>query len=80
VTFIGVVPGDFMEITPFSGVLLFLPVTLLFMWLGLVFGRLFVRDSFVILWFLQICRPELLFVLVLKVLHDFNNISISNTK
>jgi hypothetical protein len=67
------------EITPFSGVLLCLPVTLLFLWLGLVFRRLFVRVVFVILWLLRICRPELPFVLVLKFLLDFNNISISNT-
>jgi hypothetical protein len=37
------------EIAPFSGVLLCLPVTLLFLWLGLVFGRLFVRVVSVIL-------------------------------
>ena len=36
-------PGDFVEIAPFFGVLLCLPVTLLFLWLGLVFRRLFVR-------------------------------------
>jgi hypothetical protein len=80
VTFIDVVPGDFVEIAPFSGVLLCLPVTLLFLWLGLVFGRLFVRAVFVILWLLWICRPELPFVLVLKFLLDFNNILIGNTK
>jgi hypothetical protein len=49
------------EITPFSSVLLCLPVTLLFLWLGLVFGRLFIRVIFVILWLLRICRPELPF-------------------
>jgi hypothetical protein len=64
------------EITPFSGVLLCLPVTLLFLWLGLVFGRLFVRVVFIILWLLHICRPKLPFVLVLKFLLNFNNISI----
>jgi hypothetical protein len=78
--FIGVMPGDFVEITPFSGVLLRLYVTLLFLWLGLVFGRLFVRVVFIILWLLWICRIELPFVLVLKFLLDFNNISISNTE
>ena len=67
-----------MEITPFSGVLLCLPVTLLFLWLGLVFGRLFVRVVLVILWLLWICRPELSFVLVLKFLLDFNRISIGS--
>jgi hypothetical protein len=67
------------EIAPFSGVLLCLLVTLLFLWLGLVFRRLSVRDVFVILWLLRICRPELPFVLVLKFLLDFNNISISST-
>jgi hypothetical protein len=72
----GVVPRAFVEITPFSGVLLCLPMTLLFLWLGLVFRRLFVRVVFIILWLLQICRPKLLFVLVLKFLLDFNNISI----
>ena len=65
-TFIGVVLGDFVEITPFFGVLLCLIVTLLFLCLGLVFRRLFVRDVFVILWLLWICRPELPFVLVLN--------------
>ena len=48
-----------MEITPFSIVLLCLPATLLFLWLGLVFERLFVRVVFVILQLLWICRPEL---------------------
>ena len=42
-TFVGVVPGAFVEITPFSGIVLRLSVTLLFPWLGLVFRRLFVR-------------------------------------
>jgi hypothetical protein len=55
-------------------------VTLLFLWLGLVFGRLFVRVVFVILWLLWICRPELSFVLVLKFLLDFNSISIGSTE
>jgi hypothetical protein len=80
VKFIGVVPGDFVEITPFSGVLLCLPVTLLFLWLGMVFERLFVKAFFDILWLLRICRDALLFFLVLKFLLDFNNISISNTE
>ena len=78
--FIGVVPGTFVELTPFFGVFLCLPVTLLFKWLGLVFGRLFVRDVFVILWLLWICRPEFPFVLVLKFLLNFNSISISSTE
>ena len=77
-TFISVVPGDFVELTPFSGVLLCLSLTLLFLCLGLVFGRLLVRAVFVILWLLQICRPEPPFVLVLKFLLDFNSISISS--
>jgi hypothetical protein len=50
------------------------------MWLGLVFRMLFVRVVFIILWLLHICRPKLLFVLVLKLLLDFNNISISRTE
>ena len=79
-TFIDVVLGDFVEITPFSGVLLSLPVTLLFLWLGLVFERLFVRVVFVILWLLWIFRPELPFFLVLKFLLDFNSISIGITE
>ena len=79
-TFIRVVPGAFVEIAPFSSVLLCLPVTLIFPWLGLVFRRLFVRVVFVILWLLRICKPELSFVLVLKFLLNFNNISISDTK
>jgi hypothetical protein len=74
------VPGDFVEITLFSNVLLCLPMTLHFLCLGLVFGRLFVRDVFVILWLLWIYRYEILFVLVLKFLLDFNNILISNTE
>ena len=44
-TFVGVVPEDFVEITPFSGVLLCLPVTFLFLCLGLVFRRLFLGFS-----------------------------------
>jgi len=78
VTFIGVVSGDFVEIAPFFGVLLCLPVTLLFLWLGLVFRRLFVRVVFAILWLLWICRPELPFVLVLKFLLNFNSILIGS--
>ena len=78
-TFVSVVPRDFVEIAPFSSVLLFLLVTLLFLWLGLVFGRLFVRFVFIILWLFHICKPKLSFVLVLKFLLYFN-ISISNTE
>ena len=63
-----------MEIAPFSGVLLFLPVTLTFLWLGLFFGRVFFRVVFVILCLLRICKIELSFVLVLKFLLDFNSI------
>ena len=69
-TFIGVVPGAFVEISPFSSVLLCFLVTLLFLWLELVFERLFFRAVFGIL-------P---FVLVLKFLLDFNNISIGRTE
>ena len=76
----GCYTGDFVEIAPFFGVLLCLPVTLLFLCLGLVFGRLFVRAVFVILRLLQICRPKLPFVVVLKFLLDFNSISISSTR
>jgi len=68
------------EITPFFGVLLCLPVTLLFLCLGLVFGRLFVRVVFVILWLLRIYRSEISFLLVLKFLLDFNSISIRSTE
>jgi hypothetical protein len=68
------------EIAPFSSVLLCLPMTLLFLCLGLVFERLFVRDVFVILWLLWIYRSEIWFVLVLKFMLDFNNISISSTE
>ena len=80
VTFVAVVPGAFVEITPFSGVLLCLPMTLLFLCLGLVFGRLFVRDIFGILWLLWIFKTKIPFVLVLKFLLDFNSISIGNTE
>jgi len=80
VTFIGVVPEAFVEIAPFFGVLLCLPVTILFLWLGPVFGRLLVRVVFFILWLLWICRPKLPFVLVLKFMLDFNNISIGITE
>ena len=69
-----------MELAPFFGVLLCLPVTLLFLLLGLVFERLFVRAVFVILWLLVIGRPELLFILVLKFLLYFNSLLISNTE
>jgi hypothetical protein len=81
VTFFGVVPGDFLEITPISNVLLHLPMTLLFLWLGMVFGMMmFVRAVFIILWFLQTYTPKILFFMVLKLLLDFNNISISRTE
>jgi hypothetical protein len=79
-SFIGVVPGDFVEIKPFFSVLLHLHMTLLFMWLGVIFRTLFVRSVSVILWLLQICRPELPFVLMLKFMLDFNSISISSTE
>jgi hypothetical protein len=62
------------EIAPFSSVLLCLSMTLIFLWLGLVFSRLFVRVVFIILFFVCIFKPELLFVLVLKFLLDFNNV------
>jgi hypothetical protein len=54
--------------------------SLLFLWLGVVFRRLFVRSVFVILWLLRICKPELPFVLVLKFMLNFNSISISSTE
>jgi hypothetical protein len=75
--FIGVVLGAFVEITPFSGVFLRLSVTLLFLWLRLVFMKLIVRVVFLILLLLWICRPEIPPVLVLKFLLNFNDISIS---
>jgi hypothetical protein len=70
----------FVEITPFSGILLCLPVTLLFLCLRLVFRKLFVRVVFIILCMLHIYRPKISFVLVLMFLLDFNNISISSTE
>jgi len=73
VTFLSVVPGAFVEITPFFDVFLCLLVTLLFLWLGLVFKRLFIRVVFFILWLLRICTTELSFVSVLKFLLDFRN-------
>ena len=74
------VPGDFVEIAPFSSVLLCLPITVLFLWLGLVFKILFVRAIFIILWLLHIFRPKLPFVMVLKFLLNFKNISIRSTE
>jgi uncharacterized membrane protein len=71
---------DFVEIVPFLGVLLYLSVTIIFLWLGLIFRRLFVRVVFIILSLFRICILEVPFVLVLKFLLDFNNISISNTE
>ena len=79
-TFISVVPGAFVELEPFSSVLLCLLVTLLFLCLGLVFRKLFVRVIFIILLLFWIWKPEILLVLVLKFLLDFNNLSIRNTK
>ena len=48
-TFLSVVLGNILEIAPFFDVLLCLPVPLLFLCLGLVFKRLFVRAIFVML-------------------------------
>jgi hypothetical protein len=79
VTFISVVPRDFVEITALSSVLC-ISITLLFLWLGLVFWRLVVRDVFPILWLLCICRPKLPFVMVSKFLLDFDSISIGSSK
>jgi hypothetical protein len=73
---IGVVPWDFMEITPIFSVLLPLSVTLIFLWLGFVLWRLFVRAIFTILCLLKVCINELLFVLVPKFLLNFDTISI----
>jgi hypothetical protein len=80
VTFISVVPGDFVEITPFSSVLLRL--SLPFFSYGL--------DWFSEGWLLGPSLPYFgccgfadlnsMLVLVLKFLLDFNNISISNTE
>ena len=72
--------GDFVEVAPLPSVILRLSLTLLFYCLGLVFGRLLVRDVFIVLWLLHICRPELPFVLVPKFLLDFDNISIGNSQ
>jgi hypothetical protein len=47
-------------------------------WTG--FGRLSFRVVFVILWLLKIYIPKIPFVVVLKFLLDFNNISISSTE
>jgi hypothetical protein len=42
----------------FLGVLIHLSVTLLFLWLGIVFGRLFVRVVFIILWLFGFLDPN----------------------
>ena len=44
------------------------------------FRKLFIRVVFIILWLLWICRDELPFVLVLKLLLDFNSITITRTE
>jgi len=67
-TFIGVVPMDFMEVRPLTSVLLCLPISLNFLWLGMVVLRLtilWVRDSFTTLWLLWICRTKFSHVLLL---------------
>jgi hypothetical protein len=64
------------EVTPLPSVVLRLSYTLLFMCIGLVVGRMLVRDVFTMLWLLRICRPEVPFVLVPKFLLDFYSISI----
>ena len=67
-----------MEVASLPSVILHLSLTLLFMCLGLVIGRLLVRVIFIVLWSLHICRPELPFVLVPKFLLDFDSISIGS--
>jgi hypothetical protein len=71
--------GDFVEITPFSSVLIHLFVNLIFLWFGLVVGRMFSRVVFIMLWLLCICKPEIHFFPVLKFLLNFGIISIRNT-
>jgi len=44
------------------------------------FWEVFVRNVFIILWLLPICRPELSFVLVPKFMLDFDIISIGNSQ
>ena len=65
-----------MEVAPLLNVILRLSFTLLFLCLGLVVRRLLARVVFTMIWLLQICRPELPFVLVPKFILDFDNISI----
>jgi hypothetical protein len=80
VTFISVLPADFVEVTPLPSVILHLPFTLYVLCLVLFVWRLFVRVIFIILWLLQIWRPEFPFILVTKVFLDFENISIRNSQ
>jgi hypothetical protein len=80
VTFIGVVLGDFVEVTPLPSVILHLPFTFYVMFLILFVWRLLVRVVFIVLWLLPIWRPEFPFILVPKVFLNFDNISIENSQ
>jgi hypothetical protein len=63
-----------MEMTPLSSFLLCLSVTVILLWLRLVFRRLFVTVIVIILWLLRIFITEIPFVLVLKFILDFKEI------
>jgi hypothetical protein len=80
--FISVVPRDFVEVTPLHSVILHLPISLLFLRLGLVvlsLAILWIRATFNTLVVTDL-QTQIPFFLLLKILLDFDSISISGSQ
>jgi hypothetical protein len=87
-TFISVVPRDFVELTPLSSVLRLL-VTLICKWIGLVVLRLAilslsvsleVRATFTMLPLLWVCRDKITLILLLELLFNLYNILVRKSQ
>jgi hypothetical protein len=83
VTFIGIVPRDFVEIAPLSSLLLQLPITLLCWWFGLVVLGLVIlalyfslgdKATLIRLLLRWVCENEISLIFLLELLLDFENI------
>ena len=78
-TFISVVPRDFMKFATLTSVLIFLPISLLCLWQGLVVLSLsYVLQAMVslalLLWW--ICKSKVSLFLLLKFILDFDSMPI----
>jgi hypothetical protein len=85
-TFISIVPRDFVELAPLSSVLLRLPITLVYWWLGLAFLGLAILDMSFSLGFRatltglllrRVFKTKKSLILLLELVLDLDNISVS---